>query len=102
MEKKQKEQIKEFGDLNSAIPAFALKGVNIIPFALKGVNIIAFALKGVNIIVFALKGVNITAFALKGVNIPRMRFRKVEQLLGQEPDITVSKILKYCQCWYPY
>ena len=92
MEKKQKEQIKEFGDLNSAIPAFALKGV----------NIIAFALKGVNIIVFALKGVNITAFALKGVNIPRMRFRKVEQLLGQEPDITVSKILKYCQCWYPY
>ena len=31
-----------------------------------------------------------------------MRFRKVEQLLGQEPDITVSKILKYCQCCYSY
>ena len=44
----------------------------------------------------------IPAFALKGVNIPRMCFRNVEQLLGHGPNISVPKILKYCQCWNPY
>lgn len=41
----------------------------------------------------------IPAFALKGVNIPRMYFKNGEQLLGHRPNISVPKILKYCQCW---